>query len=137
MNIWFSLLTVCEALAVLLAELLFHHLHSTWQVYLIIFSALLFLSAFLFWLLLDEMPLEYQDEGSFCEQLEEKWAFMKQIMKTPNQSLVLADATFILGLFFITILWFPYYFSAVGLDSYSTNIVLSVTIISIVAPIIF
>ena len=137
MNIWLCLLGLGEVITILLGELLLHHLHSTWQVFLIIFCFLLLLSAVLFWVCLDEMPIEYEEGGNLCEMVDEKWTIMKEIMKKPNQALVIIESLLFSTFFFIALLWFPYFFSVLGYESYANNIGLTVPIVAIVAPLIF
>ena len=137
MNIWLCLLGLGEVITILLGELLLHHLNSTWQVFLIIFCFLLLLSAVLFWVCLDEMPIEYEEGGTLCEMVDEKWTIMKEIMKKPNQALVIIESVLFSTFYFTVILWFPYFFSVMGYESYANNIGLTVPLGAIIAPIIF
>ena len=69
--------------------------------------------------------------------VDEKWTIMKEIMKKPNQALVIIETLLFNVLFFTTILWFPYFFSVLGYESYANNIALTAPIVAITAPIIF
>ena len=69
--------------------------------------------------------------------VDEKWSVMKEIMKKPNQALVIIESMLFNGFFATAVLWFPYFFSVMGYESYANSIGLTVPITAIIAPTIF
>ena len=137
MNIWLCLICLGEVITIFLGDMLLHYLDSTWQVFLIIFCLLLFFSGLLFYCCLDEIPIEYEDEGTLCEMVDEKWTIMKGILTNPNQTLVIIETSLFVSLYYTSILWLPYFFSVLGFEFYANKIGLTVPLVSIVAPILF
>ena len=81
--------------------------------------------------------MEYEDEGTLCEMADEKWVIMKGILANPSQILVIIETFLFVSLYYTSILWFPYFFSLLGFESYANKIGLTVPVVSIVAPIVF
>lgn len=55
MSLWVALTSLGEIIGVMIGEVLINQLHLHWQIFLIIFYALLFSSCLIFYVCLDEL----------------------------------------------------------------------------------
>lgn len=61
----------------LFGEIIMNKLNLDWSIYILLTSLIFFFVALLFYLLLEEVPIELENEGTFLENLKEKAQMVK------------------------------------------------------------
>lgn len=72
-----SLFSLGDLSALLFGEIIMNKLNLDWSIYILLTSLIFFFVALLFYLLLEEVPIELENEGTFLENLKEKAQMVK------------------------------------------------------------
>ena len=115
----------------LLSELLTKQLHLDLSAYIAAFSCLLFLSALLVQLFLDEYPLEPEEEfDSMDGFVRVKWGHIMEVLSCSKRIMAIIELALLGSFYSSLLLWFPYYFEFIGYKQYSNYL-------SMLSPVVF
>ena len=105
-----------DALAVLLGEFVLNKLGWDWSLYLLLCCGFLLILAFLSELLLEEVPNNLPEHGTFLDQISENINQVKVLLAEKKNILLTIDFTLQEGLYYNILMWYPYYFTVVSLN---------------------
>ena len=121
-NFWIGLSGLGDALAVLFGQLVLNKLGWDWSLYLLFCCGFLFILSFLSELLLEEVPNNLPQHGTFIDQMHKNIIQVKDLLAVKKNILLTIDFTLQEGLYYNILMWYPYYFTVVSLNQYGAYI---------------
>ena len=110
-----------DVASVLLGELVINVAGWNWSVFTLLFTLLLFSSSLLFYLLVEECPMEVDDRSlTTCQKLYEQLNNLKQNFTHSNRLGVILEHAFLAAFYYNLLLWFPFYFNLIDYGRYAS-----------------